>query len=87
MYTYEKYTKGADLLYKTVMLRTESIKGQLGGTIPSTSEGQRADAKPLIDASHISLSDLGQFMMGGGFGGNRGGNFQRFGKNKFSDNN
>ena len=68
MYSYEEYTKGADLLYEAVMLRAESIRGQLDGTIPSTSEGQQADSSSLVDASHLNLSDLGQFM-GGGFRG------------------
>ena len=80
MYTYEEYLKGAQVLYDAVMLRAESIKGQLDGTIPSTSEGQNADSSKLVDASHLNLSDLGTFM-GGGFGGNRGGNRQMPGNN------
>lgn len=67
MYTYEEYTKGIEVLYDAVMLRAQSIKGQLAGTIGSTSEGQSADSSKLVDASHLNLSDLGQFM-GGGFG-------------------
>lgn len=66
MYTYEEYIKGSETLYNLVMLRAESIKGQLDGTIPSTSEGQKADSAALIDSSGINLSDLGSFM-----GGNR----------------
>ena len=73
MYTYEEYLNGIEVLYGAVMLRAESIKGQLDGTIPSTSEGQKADSSKLVDASHLNLSDLGQFTRGG-FGGNRGGN-------------
>ncbi len=67
MYTYEEYKKGTEVLYDAVMFRAESVKGQLGGTIPATAQGQKADASGLVDASHIMLSDLGQFM-GGGFG-------------------
>ena len=64
------------------MLRAESIKGQLSGTVPSTADGQSADSSKLVDASHLNLSDLGQFMMGGGFDrGNRGGNRQMPGNN------
>ena len=81
MYTYEEYLKGIEVLYGAVMLRAESIKGQLNGTIPSTSEGQKTDSSKLVDASHLNLSDLGQFRMGGGFGGNRGGNLQMPGNN------
>ena len=65
MYTYEEYINGKQVLYDTVMLRGESIKGQLEGIIPSTSEGQKQDSANLVDASHINLSDLGQFNMGG----------------------
>lgn len=72
MYTYEEYLKGVEVLYDAVMLRARSIKGQLDGTIPSTAEGQSADVSKLVDASQLNLSDLGQFMMGGGPGGNRG---------------
>ncbi len=75
MYTYEEYLKGIEVLHDAVMLRAESIKGQLDGPIPSTSEGQKADSSNLVDASHLNLSDLGQFMRGG-FGGNRDGNRQ-----------
>ncbi len=71
MYTYEEYKKGTEVLYNAVMLRAESIKGQLDGIIPSTSEGQKADSSKLVDASHLNLTDLGQFMMGG-FGGDKG---------------
>ncbi len=68
MYTYEEYINGVGVLFGVVMLRAESVKGQLGGTIPSTLEAQRADSSTLVDASHINLSDLGQFIGGGGFG-------------------
>ncbi|MBE7011230.1 MAG: hypothetical protein E7415_00985 [Ruminococcaceae bacterium] len=74
MYGYEEYTKSVEIFYEAVMLRAESLKGQLGGSIPSTAEGQRADSSTLIDASHINLSDMGTFMGGGGGpGGNRDG--------------
>ncbi len=66
MISYEDYIKGVDVFYDAIMLRAESIKGQLDGTIPSTSEGQKADSSELIDSSGINLSDLGSFM-----GGNR----------------
>ena len=65
MYTYEEYTKGIEVLYDAIMLRAESIKGQLNGTIPSTSESQKTDTSKIVDASHLNLSDLGQFKMGG----------------------
>lgn len=65
MFTYDEYTKAADLFYEAIMLRAQSIKSQLEGVIPSTSAGQKTDSTNLVDASHIDLSDLGQFMIGG----------------------
>lgn len=61
MYTYEEYIKGTDMFYKATKLRAESIKGQLDGTIPSTSEGQLNDSSTLVDASSIDLSIMGSF--------------------------
>ena len=67
-YTYEEYRTAAELLYETVTLRAKSVKGQLDGSIPSTDAGQRQDSSALIDASHIDITAMGQFDMGG-FGG------------------
>lgn len=64
-YTYDEYKVAAETLYETVMLRAESIEGQLSGSIPSTDEGQRADDSALIDASSIDTSVMGSFNMGG----------------------
>ena len=58
------------MLYEAVNLRAESIAGQLNGTIPSTDAGQRQDSSNLIDASHIDVTVMGQFNMGG-FSDNR----------------
>lgn len=50
----------------------ESIKGQLDGTIGSTSETQ-SDKTGFIDAGGISISDMGSMSNSmGGFGGNQG---------------
>ncbi len=67
--TYEEFQKGVETISKFCSLRSESIIGQLNGTIPSTTEGQRADASSLIDASDINISDMGTMNMGGGKGG------------------
>lgn len=64
-FTYEEYDAGAEMLYQTVLLRAESIRGQLDGTIPSTDAGQRADSSALVDASAIDVSAMGMFQMGG----------------------
>ena len=68
-YTYDEYETAADIFYETVMLRFESIEGQLSGQIPSTDEGQRKDSSSLIDASHLDLKLMGEFDMGGNSGG------------------
>lgn len=69
--TYEEFEKGIEVLRTFCQLRSESVKGQLDGTIPSTTEGQNADDSTLIDASSLTLSDMGTMSMGGkgGFGG------------------
>lgn len=66
LYSYEEYEVGAEMLYRTVMLRAESVWGQIDGTIPSTDEGQRADAANLVDASEIDISVMGEMDMAGG---------------------
>lgn len=70
--TYEEFEKGVATLKEFCLLRAESVKGQLGGTIGTTSATQKNET--LIDASHINTSDMGS--MGGGKGG-FGGNMQR----------
>ena len=57
--TYEEFEKGVETLESFCNLRAESVKGQLEGTIPSTSEEQSADSSACIDASAITLSDMG----------------------------
>ena len=67
-YSYEEFETGVETLRTFCRLRAESIAGQLAGTIPSTEDGQAADASALVDASSITLSDMGT-MDRGGFGG------------------
>lgn len=66
LYSYEEYEAGAEMLYQTVLLRAESVRGQVDGTIPATDEEQQADAADLVDASEIDLSVMGAMDMGGG---------------------
>lgn len=70
--SYEKYQSSLPVLVEFGDLRAESINGQLNGSIPATTEEQKENQSLLVDASHISLSDLGG-MNNGGFGG---GNFE-----------
>lgn len=65
-YSYEEYEEGAEMLYQTLMLRAESIEGQINGTIPATDEGQRADSANLVEASEVDISVMGVMDMGGG---------------------
>jgi len=67
-YTYEQYEAALPQLIKLCRFRAESIKGQLAGTIPSTSSGQNADSSTLIDASSLDLTALGSMMGGGRMG-------------------
>jgi spore coat protein CotH len=59
LYSYESYDAAARMLKQAVMLRGQSIKGQLEGTIPSTSLGQKAHPDRLINADAIDLTVMG----------------------------
>lgn len=62
--TYEAFETGTQTLKDFCLLRAQSIQGQLNGTIPADSEGQAAQEESLVDASHLTVSDMGS-MMGG----------------------
>lgn len=66
--SYEEFEKGVAALKDFCMLRAESVRGQLAGEIPATSQEQAKDQNSLVDASGISLSDMGSM----GFGMRRG---------------
>lgn len=68
-YTYDEYDKAAKMLYDTIKLRAESIKGQLDGGIPSTEEEQQKDSSALVDSSSIDISVMGTMNHGGPDGG------------------
>lgn len=61
--TYEEFETGADTLKEFCLLRAQSVSGQLAGTIPSTSKEQEEDPSALVEASDISLSDMGTMDM------------------------
>lgn len=63
--SYEDYKDGVSALREFCTLRSESVKGQLNGTIPSTSEGQSGNKSVLIDASSLNLTKMGTMNMGG----------------------
>ena len=74
--TYEQFQSGVTAMKGFFGLRTESVNGQLDGSIPSTADGQTADSSALIDASSVNLSDMGTMGSGGG-GFGRGGKERR----------
>lgn len=55
-YTYDQVEKAIQVVRDYCLLREESIKRQINGTLPSTMEGQRADYENLVDASSLDLS-------------------------------
>lgn len=63
-YTYEEFTKGVETIKTFINLRGESIRKQLTGEIPSTTEEQNTFTGKLVDASSINLSDMGSNNMG-----------------------
>ena len=65
--TYEEFEEGVETLKQFCLLRSQSVEGQLSGTIGSTTETQKNTQNELIDASSLELSKLGS--MGGGRGG------------------
>ncbi len=67
--TYEEFITGIDTLKEFCLLRSESIQGQLNGTIPSTSDGQSKDNSAFVDASKITVSDMGSMHGDGNMGG------------------
>ncbi len=64
--TVEEFQAGTAALKAFCALRTESVSGQLAGSIPSTTAGQTADSTALMDASDLNLSDMGAMEQGGG---------------------
>lgn len=75
--TYEEFETGVSAIRDFCLLRAESVRGQLDGSIPSTSDGQKADSSALIDTSALTLSDMGSMNHGGNFEGFGGGNRER----------
>ena len=71
--TYDEFETGVQTLKNFCCLRAQSVAGQLDGSIPSTSEAQKESSESLVDASAITISDMGSMgnTMGGkgGFGG------------------
>ncbi|MFV0315261.1 MAG: CotH kinase family protein, partial [Anaerotignum sp.] len=73
---YDAYKEAVTTFKALVRLRVDSIKGQLAGEIPSTTEGQNLAPEKLITTTEYDISKLGNNMGGGkgGFGGGPEGN-------------
>jgi hypothetical protein len=52
------FQKGVDTLISFWKMRSESVRAQLDGEIPSTFEGQTESPDTLIDASSLELIDM-----------------------------
>jgi hypothetical protein len=71
--SYDDFLAGSSALREFCLLRAESVSGQLGGVIASTSEGQTETANAnFVDASGVDMDSMGSSSMG--FGGARGRN-------------
>ncbi|ONI46971.1 hypothetical protein AN642_00020 [Epulopiscium sp. SCG-B10WGA-EpuloA2] len=56
--SYEEFEIARDELEKALILRGESIKGQLNGSIPSTTEEQKLYPEKLINSDNININIL-----------------------------
>lgn len=63
--TLEEFEAGVQALKEFCRLRTQSVRGQLDGTIPSTTDTQNTGAADLTDAGSLNLSDMGGMNTGG----------------------
>lgn len=58
--TFEEFGQGVDALETFCLLRAESVRGQLEGSVPATGQGQADAPEALVDASALRLEDLGE---------------------------
>ena len=68
--SYSDFVTACDTLRSFVTLRAESVGSQLDGTIPASEAGQSKDSSSLIDASTLTISDMGSSFGGGTRGEN-----------------
>lgn len=57
--TFDEYNAAISSFIRLGNLRAKSIQGQLDGTIPSTTEGQKSNQEALISSDDLNLSNLG----------------------------
>lgn len=66
--SYEEFLTGIDTLKAFCLLRAESIRGQLEGTIASTSQEQQQSGENLVSAAGLSVSAMGSMHSANGAG-------------------
>ena len=71
-YTTSEFDTAYNTLKSFCNLRAQSIRKQLNGEIPSTTEGQSAEGVTLVNADDININDMGS--QGGGKNGKDGDN-------------
>jgi spore coat protein CotH len=70
-YTHEEYQTAVNTLKTFCSLRSESVRGQLDGTIPSTEEEQAQNPDTLVATDGLNISDMGTQGGGGDMDGGR----------------
>ena len=58
--SFEDWQLSVETIKNFCLLRAESVRGQLDGTIPSTIAAQVKDKRTFVDASNLWLPDLGE---------------------------
>ena len=58
--SFEDWQLGVQTIRDFCLLRAQSVRGQLNGTIPSTIAAQTGNEHTFVDADHIWLPDLGE---------------------------
>ncbi len=64
-YTYEAYTTAVTMLKRYGLYRAQSIRGQLSGTIPSTTESQASNPDALLNPTDLNIRTMGTNRIGG----------------------
>lgn len=68
-YTMPEFEQAVTTLQAFCRKRQESVRGQLDGAIPSTTQGQRENSAALVDGSDLSTADMGSMDRGNAPGG------------------
>ncbi len=85
--TYSSYLNASEVFKSALLLRSESVRGQVEGTIPSTTQAQAQNSELLVQ-HNINASTLGSNSTGGGGGmggGANGARMQAMGGNMGGD--